>query len=370
MKKKRAVVIGGHSTPALALTAELQTRGWRVYFFGTKYTSLQIAKIPSYEFQTLRCQQNVHFVPIKAASWPRNFSWSQIKYGFLLTRGFLKSLLSLIKIRPRVVVGFGGYLAPPVVAAAWFLHIPIVIHEQTAVLGLANRFCLPLAAKVAVAFPSLEEELAAYKPKMIGNILRPEVMHPDIKQIRLPLRSLNKRKLLYVTGGKTGSVSLNDFVAANLQKLLKLYYLVHQTGELQFKKFQYIRQSLPPRQRSRYFPLATFNGNEVGWLLSRAKLIISRAGANIVSELAWWQTPSILVPLPNSAGDEQRKNAQWLTKLGPAQIVEQQQLPHLLVKDLRFVHNRARNGEALKQARRNLAKSRQQFADLVESTAA
>jgi len=367
-KRRRAVIIGGHSTPALALTAELQQRGWKIYYFGSKYTSLQIAKLPSYEFQTLCRQENVCFVPLRAASWPRRLSWSQISNIWLIIKSFFKSLLSLIKINPKIVIGFGGYLAPPVVFAAWLLRVPVIVHEQTTVLGLANRFCLLFAKKIAVAFPGLKKEMVGYRPELIGNLLRPEVMNPDKSKVRIGLRRQHG-DILYITGGKTGSVTLNNFVAHHLKELLSSYCLIHQTGELQFGRFKKLWKSLTKGQRQRYFPLATLNGNEVGWVLSQTKLAISRSGANTVSELAWWQTPSILVPLPVSAGREQEKNAQWLVNLGLAKIVPQNALATVSKRDLYELKNLKKKKKLLRDIHFILANSRQKFADLVEETA-
>ncbi len=371
---KRAVIIGGHSTPALALAEVLQQRGWQIYWFGTKYASLHHKKVISYEFRVLQHQPAVKFVPIKADSWPRRFSWAGLGHLLRLLEGFWQAWLALAWLRPQIVIGFGGYLAPPVILAAWLWRRPIIIHEQTTTVGLANRFGAFFAKKIAIAFAVAGEKLPPAKTVLVGNLLRQEVMWPDKNLIPSPLKKM-KSPFIYLTGGKTGSLSLNHFIAQNLTGIIKRYPLIQQTGELEIQRFLKKRHQLSPHQQAQYFPFETVSANEMGWFLARAKLVIARAGANTVSELIWWQKPALLVPLPIAAADEQRRNAHFLANLGLALVVEQRRWEQLSLADFwRLVDQllwrwQQRDQKKLGKLRRQLAESRDKFANLVEKIA-
>ena len=153
---------------------------------------------------------------------------------------------------------------------------------------------------------------------MTGNPLRSEIFREKPLQSSLLWPKINHKKpLLYVTGGRTGSVMINRVVGLIIPQLTEKFFVLHQIG---------LDLSLKPARKRDYLAVRFIDNDDIGWVLNRAALIVSRAGANTVSELAALKKPAILIPIPWSAGDEQRKNAQFLKKLGLAEIIEQEQL--------------------------------------------
>ncbi len=363
---KKAILVGGHSTPALALLQELQKRFWQIYYFGSKYTSLQNARLLSYEYRVLRERENVFFVPLPARGWPRSLSWQSFKAGWAFQQSFFKAFLAMLRLRPNVVVGFGGYLTPPVALAAALLRIPLILHEQTTTLGLGNRIALPWAKKVALSFPIIGEQLPSQKVVLTGNLLREETMIVKESLVSRTLLLYRNKPILYLTGGKTGSVALNNFLARELSNILPSYYVIHQAGELSYQHFLDLRRSLPNRWRQRYLVAATFPAADVGWILSKARLVIARSGANTVSELIWWRCRAILIPLPISIAGEQEKNARFLAGLGLGVLISQKQLAniHWSVLEQKVEQLKPRRKDIAKQ-RHLLATSRQKLAALV-----
>src|SRR3989344_1590368 len=148
---KRIVITGGHFTPGLAVVEELKKRGWEIYWIGEKkavegkrFISLEAAILPNLD---------IPFYPIVAAKLHRRFSLSHALNLWKLPVSFLQSLYLLLKIKPIAVLSFGSYVSVPVAWTAWMLGIPVVIHEQTAVSGLANRLVSRVASKIAISFP-------------------------------------------------------------------------------------------------------------------------------------------------------------------------------------------------------------------------
>lgn len=316
--QKRLVITGGHLTPALALINEIKKddSDWQIYYFGRKY-ALEGSKEESFEYKTVSQLEGVKFIPLVAGKLQRRWTRYAILHLIKIPVGFFMALVWLLKIRPSLIVSFGGYLSVPVVASGWLLGIPSITHEQTAAMGLANKINSFFVKKIAVSFPSLLKEIGSKKVVWTGNPLRPEVFRKEPpKSSRLWPKINFQKPLLYVTGGKTGSVTINRVIKKALPQLTKKFFVLHQIG---------LDPSAKPTRRKNYLAVRFVENGDIGWVLNRAALVISRAGANTVLELAALAKPAILIPIPWSAGDEQRKNAQFLKKLGLAEIIEQDQ---------------------------------------------
>lgn len=286
MTSKKIVLTGSHLTPALALKAKLQKHGWQVVEL----------KIPSPKF-------NRH-QPILS-------SLSLIK----LPLSFFLACQSLLRIKPRLVVSFGGHAAFPVCLAAKFLNLPLIIHEQTFGAGLTSRLTALMADKVAISWPSSRPYFPKSKTFLIGNPIRRELLH---------LKSnLSHLTCIYVTGGHQGSKIINATVAEILPQLLKNFTVYHQFGlaqsplafknQLQFKHPRYILKRW-------------FSAPQLAKILSHSNLVISRSGINTITELAYLHLPAVLIPLTTAQKNEQITNANFLESLGLAIILPQSQL--------------------------------------------
>lgn len=231
----------------------------------------------------------------------------------------------MLVIRPRLVVSFGGYLSVPVVLSARLLGVTCVTHEQTTRVGLANRFIGRFCQKIFVSFSSSVKYFPKNKTVLVGNLLRREIFED-----RGYFKFNNQKKTIYVTGGKQGAHKINELIGLFLPKLLFQYNLIHQCGSFSlhddFSALQDLAEGLDESLRRDYLLQKHFNFDEIGSVLARANFVVSRAGANIVCELAALRKPSLLIPLEGSSHGEQEENAKLLSSVGLAFVIEESQM--------------------------------------------
>ncbi len=318
----KIVLIGGHLTPALSVLEAL-SKDTEVLFVGRKY-SLEGDRALSLEYETIT-QLKVPFVGLNTGRWQRKLTkftfFSLLKIPF----GIIKSFLILIEFRPDVVVGFGGYVSVPVIMSAFLLRIPIVIHEQTLEAGFANRFLARFATKICVSWNSSGKYFPKKKIIFTGNPIRKF----PISNFQFPISKKNL-PMIYITGGSSGSHFINVLIEGIIKKLLEKYIVVHQTGDAQefhdFERLEQLKNTLPILLRQRYILKKFVDPTEVGDLLSKASLIITRSGINTVTEIIYFKKPALLIPLPFSQSNEQLKNAKFLEKIGLGKVLQQEEL--------------------------------------------
>lgn len=314
--KKKIIITGGHATPALALLPLLKKEDWKIFWIGeTKAVQGNSAK--TLEAKTIP-ELGIQFFSVASAKLHRRFVFQSFLSSWKVGVGVLQSLWLLLKIKPSVVLGFGSYVSVPVVFAAWVLRVPIVLHEQTAASGLANRILSRFASFIAISFETSKNYFPKGKAVLTGNLVRKEFFN-----IR---KNKDKTPTIYITGGSRGSKAINEAVFEIIPELLSIAKIYHQTGQVDFETAQEVKEKLRTNLRERYVISEMYSLKEVESLYSRADLAISRSGANTVSELAVVGTPAILIPIPWSESNEQRKNAELLEKEGCAEILDQGKL--------------------------------------------
>ena len=310
---KRLVIIGGHLAPALAVIEEIRRRGgWDVFWLGRRF-AMEEGKVPALEYEVIK-KLGIPFFVLATGRLQRPLS---IKTIFSLLRvipGFFMALFTIARLRPDVVLSFGGYLSFPVVFACYILRIPILIHEQTTTSGLANRIAAYFAKKIAISFPSSILDFPREKVILTGNPIRRTILKIKRKSPKIPL--------IYVTGGSQGSQTINRALSPILSKLIKRFSIIHQTGFIDYKRFLAKKKKLG--RRYRFFSVT--GPEEVARIYQSASLVISRAGANTVSELAAAGLPGILIPIPWSERGEQEKNARLLEETGLVRVLPQDKL--------------------------------------------
>lgn len=321
----RICLTGGHVTPAIALIRELKKRGYEDLIFIGRATMMEGDKTPSIE-STLVPQLGVRFLTINPGRLQRSFTLRTIPALLRTPWGILQSLLLLLRESPQVVASFGGYVALPVVIAAWMLRIPVVTHEQTVVVGLANKIISFFATRIAVSFESSLKYFPRRKVVLTGNPVRQEIFEVRSKRFAFTTR----RPVIYVTAGNQGSHIINTTVAQILPRLLENYVVVHQVGAAgitdDFEALSKTSSSWPEHLRRYYYMERYIGPEDIGALLGSADLVIGRSGANTVADLAARRVPAIFIPLPFAAHDEQTKNARLLVDAGSAVILPQAEL--------------------------------------------
>ncbi|OGG06519.1 hypothetical protein A3D05_05050 [Candidatus Gottesmanbacteria bacterium RIFCSPHIGHO2_02_FULL_40_24] len=318
-------ICGGHYAPAIAVIEKLQKEvaGLRLIYIGRRF-SFEGDNSLSIEYRHLR-DSPITFLPIISGRLSRIVSLSSALSLLKIPFGFLQSLFYIIKYRPVLVVSFGGYIALPVAVAAKITAVPVITHEQTKVLGLTNRIISRFARLTCLTYGSTEKVPRSAKTEVTGLPLRESIIKPrpsSITGFGDP-----RKPLIYITGGSAGSSSINKVVLNSLPELLKNYRLLHVTGTADdcfyYKRLSQYRSRLETKQRENYKLLDYLDYKNVGDVLKKARLVISRSGANSIAELLYFGKYAILIPLPWAGDYEQQKNAQILKEAGLAVVIDQ-----------------------------------------------
>lgn len=315
----KILISGGHFTPAQAVIEQLQKqKGIDIVYVGRK-NAVEAQVLP---------KLGVKFYPIVAGKLSRYLSVKTILDLVKIPVGFVQSFWLLMKEKPDVVLSFGGYVAVPIVISAWLLSIPVIVHEQTLVSGLANRISNYFASKIAVSY---DQDYKFKKEKIVltGNPIRKEIIEPSgkfSKDFEI-LTKNKKRPVVLVTGGNQGSHIINETVEKIVKELTNQVILVHQTGDSSYKDYERLVELKANLENSEnYIVEKWIDSDDMGSLLDKADLVVSRSGANTLLELAYKGVPTILVPIPFLYANEQVKNSKFYQKLGLAKIIYQSDL--------------------------------------------
>ncbi len=315
--KPTIVFTGGHHNSALVVALHLKKEGHPIAWIGHKFAAGGDKNV-SAEYQEVTRNQ-IPFYELKTGKFYRQLNpLTHLKTAF----GFLQALFLLIKIRPKLIVSFGGYLSVPVVIAGWFLHINSVTHEQTVIAGWANRAITPFVKKILLTHSSSQSSYPKEKSMIVGLPLRPDLFDPRLKQHFSP-------KLLYISCGKQGSHLVNTALFPLIPKLVKHYTIVHQTGASSetrdIDKARRVKESLG-ELADRYQFAPYFFAKEAATYLQSAKVVVSRAGAHLTYELTALQKRTVFVPISWVSHNEQLLNAQEAARLIPTVIIEEKDL--------------------------------------------
>ncbi|TSC51829.1 MAG: UDP-N-acetylglucosamine--N-acetylmuramyl-(pentapeptide) pyrophosphoryl-undecaprenol N-acetylglucosamine transferase [Parcubacteria group bacterium LiPW_41] len=316
---------GGHIYPLLSVCDALSKKRGpyddtvvTFHYFGNPGIYLN-----EFEFRNIR----VH--PIIGSRLRR---YASIQNIFDVPKFFIsifQALFSLLLVMPDVLFSKGGPGSIPVVIAAWFYRIPIVIHESDAVPGLSNKISSKFADKICVAFSESKEFFNEKKVVITGNPIRDEFIKNRMSKegAKNFWRMDEHIPLALVLGGSQGSQRINSFITENLVELLKDVQVLHQVGQGNYQEIEMSMReimALVPRElHSRYRAIAYMSVEEMKHAMTAADVIISRAGSGAIFEIASFKTPSILIPLEESAGDHQRVNAFSYSKTGYAFVLEE-----------------------------------------------
>jgi len=298
---------GGHIFPGIAVAEHLKSQGWNIHWLGTA-KRMEADLVPQHGFE-------ISFINIAGL---RNKNWQAwLKLPFKLMQSVIQSMAVIRRVKPDVVLGMGGYASAPGGFAAWLMRKPLVLHEQNAVAGMSNRFLAMFATKVLCGFPGAFSKSVQHE--VVGNPLRSNIV--NIENI-IPLEPASSKKVLIV-GGSLGAKILNDTVPQAM-KQIKLQNIIvwHQTGKgnQQAVLDSYQNYGLP----SENIKVTEFIEDMASAYLW-ADVVVCRAGALTVSELAMAGKPAIFIPLPHAVDDHQTKNAMYLVERNAAKLIAQKE---------------------------------------------
>lgn len=297
---------GGHVFPGLAVAHRLQADDWQVHWLGTP-DRMEADLVPAHGFP-------IEFINIRGL---RNHGLvRKLLAPFQIIKAVLQALVILRRIKPDVVLGMGGYAAGPGGVAAKLLGIPLVLHEQNAAAGLTNRLLAKIANRILMgfegAFPLTE------RSRVVGNPVRDEFL----QLAQQPLKHYQTGTMLkiLIVGGSLGARALNQVVPNALAKLNQVE-IRHQSGK---------GNALPVTELYHSLGVTTVTVSEFISDMSAAydwaDLLICRAGALTVAEVAAAGIPAIFVPLPHAVDDHQTRNAESLTSRGAAVLMPQKEM--------------------------------------------
>ena len=296
---------GGHIFPALAVAEKMRERGWRVVWLGNP-EGMEARLVPQHGFEMVW----VKFGALRGKGFLR-----KLLLPLNLLRGFWQAQQAIRQVQPNVVLGMGGYITFPGGMMAALFGKPLIVHEQNSVAGLANRVLAGVADRIVTGFPEVLK-----KGVWAGNPVRPEIAKIAPPAERFAARDGALR--LLVIGGSLGAQALNEIIPQGMALLgeNELPQIVHQAGEkhIEALKANYAAAGVP----AHCVPFIEDMAGAYEW----ADLVVCRAGALTVAELAAAGVASILVPFPHAVDDHQTGNAKFLVNVGGAFLLPQGEL--------------------------------------------
>lgn len=327
MNQKKIIFTGGgtagHVTPNIALMEWLQPDHWQIEYigsaFGIEKSMMEAIDVP---FHSIRC-----------GKWRRYWSWKNIYDPINLLIGILQAYRLLGRLKPNVVFSKGGFVAVPVVFAAWLRRIPIIAHESDMTPGLANRLSFPFVNHICLAFAAARAHVHdTHKVRVTGTPIRRGLLVGNAER-GLALCGFNEQKpRLLIMGGSQGSRVINDCVRSSLEALTRVFQVIHLCGhghlesglstQPGYYQLEYADASLPD-------------------LFAASDVVLSRAGANTVCELLALAKPHVLVPLSRlSSRGDQIQNARYFEQAGVSVVIDESELtPTHLLQSLERVLN-------------------------------
>lgn len=297
---------GGHIFPAKAVADKLAEEGWQIAWLGTA-DRMEAKLVPQFGYP-------LHTI---AVSGVRGKGWaSRLLAPWMVARAVWQAMRLCRQLQPDLVIGFGGYASGPGGLAAWLQGVPLLIHEQNAVAGTTNKLLAKFAKAVLVAFP---QAFAGHpKQRVTGNPVRPELIG------KKPQNNCAEGLNILVVGGSLGARIFNQTLPAIFKQAAAFgaIRVRHQTGSAELEATQALYAEVPSTLDAQVTAFIDDMAQAYAW----ADVVICRAGALTVSEIASAGVAAVFVPLPSAIDDHQTANAGWLSERGAALRVKQADL--------------------------------------------
>lgn len=328
----KILMTGGHAgTTGLSVIKEIRKRKYDadISWIGVQ-KALTGAVSDTIEYK-LYPKYGVKFYPIEAGKVQTKYTQHTISLFFKIPLSFCKAFLTAWRIKPDIILSFGGSISVPVAFYGYLFRVPVIVHEQTAVAGRANLMSANFAKKIAISRHGSHKYFDKSKIVITGNPIS-----PLIKKYMEKNNSRSKVATILFTGGSRGSIWLNNALLPIIKTLLKKYKVIWQVGDNNLDMItNQTRQNLPDDAVKRLNIFGQVDPDVMTELIAKSDIVISRAGANTVSELIALKKPSILVPIPWSYLNEQTENALYMQSLGLARILSQKELnPKNLLREI------------------------------------
>ncbi|MCR4831021.1 MAG: undecaprenyldiphospho-muramoylpentapeptide beta-N-acetylglucosaminyltransferase [Pseudobutyrivibrio sp.] len=324
---KKIVMTGGgtagHVTPNLALAPLLKEKGYEIFYIGS-YTGIEKRLVEN---------AGITYYGISSGKLRRYHDWKNFTDPFRVIKGFAEANQLLKHIKPDVVFSKGGFVSVPVIMAAARQHIPSIIHESDMTPGLANKLAIPFATKVCCNFPETLNYLPDGKAVHTGSPIREELFSGDRNRGFEFTGFDSSKPVILIMGGSIGSKFINNAVWESLDTLLESFQIVHLVGKGNINK------DLTEKPGYQQYEFVNEQLNDV---FAITDLMISRAGANSISEILALKIPNILIPLSAAASrGDQILNAASYEKQGFSTVLQEETLTsELLINSVKDVYSR------------------------------
>lgn len=310
---------GGHVFPAIAIANALKEFHADSHFlFMGALGKIEMIKVPEAGYK---------IIGLPISGWQRKKLFSNILLPFKVGYSFLLSLFWIIKFKPNIAIGVGGYASLPALLAANFMKIPVVVQEQNAFAGLANKMLRNKAKAFFVAYENMEQFFPKSKIRIIGNPIRQNLTQtlPDASASKIQFGLNLTDKVLLVVGGSLGATSINNAIAVHVEYFFQnKIQVIWQTGTAFFESQA---QNFSSYSNLKIFPFI----KNIEAAYAAADIIISRAGAGAIAELCVIAKPTIFIPSPNVTDDHQTKNALSLKEADAAQMIADDEVKEKII---------------------------------------
>jgi UDP-N-acetylglucosamine--N-acetylmuramyl-(pentapeptide) pyrophosphoryl-undecaprenol N-acetylglucosamine transferase len=305
----------GHVTPNLALAPLLKEKGYDIYYIGS-YNGIEKKLVEN---------AGITYYGISSGKLRRYHDWKNFTDPFRVIKGFSEANQLMKHLKPDVVFSKGGFVSVPVVMAAARQKIPAIIHESDMTPGLANKLAIPFATKVCCNFPETLEYLPKGKAVHTGSPIRKELFSGN-RERGLEFAGFNNEKpVILIMGGSIGSRFINNAVWESLDALLSHFQIIHLVGKGNINK------DLIGKTGYQQYEFINEQLNDV---FAMTDLMISRAGANSISEILALKIPNILIPLSAKASrGDQILNAESYRKQGFSTVLQEEELTSAILID-------------------------------------
>jgi len=347
MNRKLKIIIsgggtGGHIYPAIAVAQaiEKELNGNVEFLFVGAKDRMEMEKVPKAGYP---------IVGLWISGLQRSLSIKNLLFPFKVLFSVIKSIVLIGRFKPDLAIGFGGYASGAMMFAAWMRGIPVMIHEQNSYAGITNKILNNKARKIAVAYPQMERFFPAAKLVLTGNPVRTDILNANSKREEaLAFFQIDgSKKTVLVIGGSLGARTINTTFYNSWEQLTNAgYNLIWQKGN----NFPQADQLSHPNLLVKNFIY------EMDLAYAVADIVVSRAGALSIAEIAIVQKPVILVPSPNVAEDHQTKNAMALVNENAALIVKDNAANTALIPEILALLNNPQNQALLAQKIEKFAK--------------
>ena len=329
----KILVSGGHLTPALAVIDYIQQNyDDQIIFLGRKYSQKKLKQLSNEKAEIDK--RDIPFFYLDAIKINELKSIFFVPALIKLLISVVQTIFIIIKTKPDVYLSFGGYLALPVAIACYLSGVPVITHEQTTTIGTANKIIAKFSKIVLLSYPQSKSYLNHKNIKIIGNPIRLSLFEKAKKPSWINFSS--KEKILYITGGSQGSKLINTYIGQILPRLTSQWQVIHQCGNSNKnnnykKELEGKKSKLGAKEQKNYLVKHWISEDDLAWILQNSDLVISRAGANSISELMAFAKPAILIPLAKGYLDEQSKNAQFFVKNSDGFVIKEEELSRDLI---------------------------------------